>query len=454
MTESTETMDSRSGIVVESPVEAESWFSKTMFGYIRASYLVPFAVILTFCICIDAVPGGFLGGFVICSVYGLFMQKIGDIMPFVRTFLGGGSFLAIFGAAFMAYFNVFPAGTTKILNSFVREMDAITWGTVAVICGSILTMNRRLLIRAGVLYFLPIMGGITAAFAFAGIIGVLMGGGWRESVLFVALPIMGGGTSAGAVPMSQSYGAMLSRDAGAYLSLMMPAVALGNAASIVAAGMLKSLGEKFPSLTGNGVMMYSKGNSIKDEEKEYMRTPITIESLGRGFVFTGILLALGMILYKIVPQIHFFAWTILLCAVIKIFGKLPKELEISSGHWYQFSVKLTVPVALFAIGYVYTDMTIVLASLTPAFVLMVVATILGAMVGAGVIGYFLGFYPIEAAITAGLCMSNMGGTGDVATLGAANRMELIPFASISSRLGGALIIIIASILLPIIGGGL
>ena len=32
------------------------------------------------------------------------------------------------------------------------------------------------------------------------------------------------------------------------------------------------------------------------------------------------------------------------------------------------------------------------------------------------------FYPIEAAITAGLCMANRGGAGDVAVLGAADRI--------------------------------
>ncbi len=74
------------------------------------------------------------------------------------------------------------------------------------------------------------------------------------------------------------------------------------------------------------------------------------------------------------------------------------------------------------------------------------------MLGSGIVGRLVGFHPIEAAITAGLCMANMGGTGDVAVLTASKRMELMPFAQISSRLGGAFIIFLASVLVPIFFG--
>ena len=74
-----------------------------------------------------------------------------------------------------------------------------------------------------------------------------------------------------------------------------------------------------------------------------------------------------------------------------------------------------------------------------------------AFFGAAIVGKWVGFYPVEVGITAGLCMANMGGTGDVAVLSAADRMELMPFAQISSRLGGAIILIIGSLLLSTLG---
>lgn len=73
------------------------------------------------------------------------------------------------------------------------------------------------------------------------------------------------------------------------------------------------------------------------------------------------------------------------------------------------------------------------------------------MIGAiAIMGWFVGFYPVESAVTAGLCMTNMGGAGDLAVLGAAKRMDLISYAQISSRIGGAIVLLIASVVFSII----
>lgn len=63
----------------------------------------------------------------------------------------------------------------------------------------------------------------------------------------------------------------------------------------------------------------------------------------------------------------------------------------------------------------------------------------------------VGFYPVEAAITAGLCTNSMGGTGNIAVLSASDRMGLIPFAQMATRLGGALVLISASFFITILG---
>jgi malate:Na+ symporter len=51
-------------------------------------------------------------------------------------------------------------------------------------------------------------------------------------------------------------------------------------------------------------------------------------------------------------------------------------------------------------------------------------------------------YPIESAIV-NACHSGQGGTGDIAILTAANRMQLMPLAQIAARIGGAITVLLA-----------
>ena len=59
-------------------------------------------------------------------------------------------------------------------------------------------------------------------------------------------------------------------------------------------------------------------------------------------------------------------------------------------------------------------------------------------------------YPIDTAIVAA-CHSGQGGTGDVAILTAGNRMQLMPFAQIATRIGGAATVTLVLIILTQVG---
>jgi Na+/citrate or Na+/malate symporter len=74
------------------------------------------------------------------------------------------------------------------------------------------------------------------------------------------------------------------------------------------------------------------------------------------------------------------------------------------------------------------------------------STVFTLMLIGAVVGRFLNMYPIESAII-NACHSGQGGTGDVAILTAANRMQLMPFAQIATRIGGAITVTIVLIVL-------
>ena len=150
-------------------------------------------------------------------------------------------------------------------------------------------------------------------------------------------------------------------------------------------------------------------------------------------------------------NIHAYAWMIITVALCKVFNVLPEFIEVNCYQWFQFVMKNLTSMLMVGIGLCYLSLDVVISSFSMMYLLMCFLACIGAFIGAGLVGSMVGFYPVEAGITAGLCMSNMGGTGDVAVLSAAHRMELMPFAQISSRLGGAIILIIGSLMLSTLG---
>jgi malate:Na+ symporter len=88
------------------------------------------------------------------------------------------------------------------------------------------------------------------------------------------------------------------------------------------------------------------------------------------------------------------------------------------------------------------------ASFNLGYMAICTATVLAMIASGYFIGRRLNMYPIEAAIVTA-CHSGLGGTGDVAILGAADRMGLMAFAQISTRVGGAIMIVVATFLMKV-----
>jgi len=116
---------------------------------------------------------------------------------------------------------------------------------------------------------------------------------------------------------------------------------------------------------------------------------------------------------------------------------------------YKFvSSSLTFPLMV-GLGVLFVPWKDLIAAITPAYVAICVSTVL-AMISSGYfIGKLMNMYPVESAIVTG-CHSGLGGTGDVAILSASNRMELMPFAQISTRIGGATMIVVAALLMKML----
>ena len=412
-----------------------------------------FSAVVIAAVYMGKLPAGMIGAFPIMLIIGVVFNEIGERVPILNSYLGGGAIATIFGTAALVYFNVLPEKTISIIDGFFDSGGFLNFYIAALITGSILGMNRKLLMNAAVRYLPAIIGGVIFALGFVWVAGAATGYGGLKAMLYVGIPIMGGGMGAGAVPLSQIFGDSMQVDSGSVLSIMIPAVALGNAMSVVAGGLLNRLGKKRPKISGEGQLMVLSGNDAKamqiTDEVQAKRDDISLGKLAVGLMIACSFYAFGMIVGKFVPSIHGYAWMILTVALVKIIGILPEDFEICCYQWFQFIMKNLTGVLLVGIGVSYTNLGQIIEAFTPTYLLLCVVVVLGAIIGSALLGKLVGFYPVESSITAGLCMSNMGGTGDVAVLSAANRMELMPFAQISSRLGGAFMLLLASFILNI-----
>ena len=408
-------------------------------------------LIVVACCALNVLPTGMVGAFLFLMIFGALLNVIGNITPFVKTFLGGGAIVCIFGGAALTYWNIIPAEVTENCTEFMKSAGFLDFYISALITGSILGMNRKLLIKAALRYLPCIIGAVGFALGLVALFGNFFGMNAGESVAYIGIPIMGGGMGAGAVPIANVFEGALGIPSETILSRLVPAVALGNAFAIVFGGLLNRLGKAFPKLSGNGQLVISKDASLKEEKKELNVSGI--ENYAVGVIISTAFFSFGSLISSLVKMlgadIHPYAWMIISVAVVKCLGLIPERYEDDAALWYNFVSKNWTAALMLGIGIAYTDMGQIIEAFSPMYLVLVLVVIIGAVTGSALIGRLVGFYPIEAAITAGLCMANMGGTGDVAVLMAANRMELMPFAQISSRLGGAFIILMASIIIPL-----
>ena len=136
-----------------------------------------------------------------------------------------------------------------------------------------------------------------------------------------------------------------------------------------------------------------------------------------------------------------------LAVILKLGRLVSPSLEAGAHRVYKFfQVAVTYPL-LFAIGVALTPWDKLIAAFHFANIVTIVSTVV-TLIGTGfVVGRWLKMYPIETAIV-NACHSGQGGTGDVAILTAANRMQLMPFAQIATRIGGAIVVTVTLIALP------
>lgn len=434
------------------PVKKEEekgiWFkiNQIKIGVIPLPIYLVLALIIYGASVNNQLPPDMIGGFAVIMVMGMLLGDLGMKIPILKS-IGGPAILSLLVPSVLVFYNVLNPASMEAVTTLMKTSNFLYLYISILVAGSILGMTRSLLIQGFMRMFIPLALGTLASVAAALLVGSLFGYDMKHTFFYIVVPIIGGGIGEGILPLSLGYSQILGGSPESYVSQMIPAAVIGNIIAIICAGLMKNLGERRPELTGNGVLVKSKGGDQIKEESNVSKT-IDFPLMGAGLLIACSFFIFGGLAHEFLgipgPVLMIVAATL-----VKCFQLLPAKMEQGSFHLYKFiSTSLTWPLMV-GLGILYIPLEDVVKIVTPGYI-AVCASVVVAMVGTGYItGKFMKMYPVDSAIVTG-CHSGLGGTGDVAILSASNRMSLMPFAQVATRLGGASTVILATILMKLL----
>ena len=409
---------------------------------------VGLAIVAAF-VWLGAPPADILMNIVVLSLGGFICAEIGKRTPFLRN-LGLAAILATFLPSYLVYARVLPPALVASISAFTDSSNFLYLFVAALVVGSILGMDRRALIGGFAKIFVPLAAGSVVATGVGCAVGTALGLGLKHTFFKIVAPIMAGGVGEGAIPLTVGYAQVNHLPQGELFAEVLPSVMLGSLTAILFAGLLNGVGKRWPQLTGDGRLQPGERTTRRWPATHALRLEVSAADVGAALVMAVTLYLAGALAQKL------WGWpgpvVMLALAVAMKFGQVasPNLERGALANFQFFSTCVTYPL-LFAIGAAKTPW----AKLVSAFNLPTLATIaatVAALVGTGfLVGKAVKLYPIEAAIV-NACHSGQGGTGDVAILTAANRMQLMPFAQIATRIGGAVMVTLTLILFARLGG--
>jgi malate:Na+ symporter len=439
----------------ESPIKPRSVLS-SILNYKVGIIPVPVYIVLLALLAFFSVTGKINGEismmFAALAVGGFTCAEIGKHIPVLRD-VGGAALVTIFLPSFLVGAHFFPASFVQNVTTFTNSSNFIYLYISAVVAGSILSMDRSAMIHGFVKIFVPLLAGSLLALAFGALTGWVTGVGAQRSLFFVVIPVMAGGVGEGAIPLSVGYADILHLNQGQLLAQILPLTFFGNLVAIVISGMLHNFGKRHPALTGNG-RLERRGERAEFSagQPSQLRSDFTtmdVTTIAAGGLTAIAIYLVGVLLYVLI-RLPAPVGMLLLAILLKLINIIPPRLEEGIRFVFRFFVVAVTYPLLFAVAVALTPWANLVAAFHPAN-LAIVAVVVVVLTASGYfVGTQLGMYPIDTAIV-NATHSGLGGTGDVMILSAAERMELMPFAQVATRIGGAITVTLALIALSRLG---
>lgn len=427
----------------------EGWWKLMEFriGIIPLPIYVVLLVLIVGFVISGKVPGEISMAIAVLAFFGFTCAELGKRLPLVRN-IGAAAIFATFIPSALAYYHLLPKPILTLTMDFTKSTNFLYLFIASIIVGSILSMDRRVLIQGFLKIFVPLAVGSVAAAIVGTAVGTALGLGAHHTFFFIVAPIMAGGVGEGAIPLSIGYSEILHLPQGELFAQVLPPVMLGSLTAIVLSGALDMLGKRLPHLTGQGRLQVGEQDELAPMRDE-ITGHVDVTHIAAAGITAITLYLLGLMcrdLFGLPAPVAM----LFIAVLVKLARAVSPPLQEGAFVVYKFfSTAVTYPL-LFAIGVAMTPWDKLVAAFTFANIVTIVATVVTLMGSGFAVAFMLKMHPIDTAIV-NACHSGQGGTGDVAILTAANRMQLMPFAQIATRIGGAIVVTLTLIVLAHIG---
>ena len=417
--------------------------ARTRIGIVPLPVYILLLILIAGFVTTGKVPNDICVSIAILTVGGFSCAELGKRLPYFRN-IGAAAIFATFIPSYLAFSKLLPAPVLKNVVDFTKSTNFLYLFISSIIVGSILSMDRNVLIKGFLKIFVPLSIGSIVAGAVGTAVGTLLGLWPYHTFFYLVAPIMAGGVGEGAIPLSIGYAGILGQEQGHVFAEVLPPVMLGSLTAILLSGMLNSLGKKRPHLTGNGRLQPTEDGDLQPQTETFSGQ-LDIGNIAAAGITSISLYMVGMMCFRLfdfpAPVAMLFV-----AVMFKLSRLVSPQLQQSSYIVYKFfSTAVTYPL-LFAIGASMTPWDKLVSAFNVVNLVIIVSTVASLIATGYFVGRKMNMYPIEAAII-NACHSGQGGTGDVAILTAAERMQLMPFAQIATRIGGAITVTLTLLLM-------
>ncbi|PWW07014.1 2-hydroxycarboxylate transporter family protein [Mangrovibacter plantisponsor] len=409
---------------------------------------LPLFVLAGLLIAVDCLGGKLPSDIVVMvatlAFFGFACGEFGKRLPLIGK-MGAAAICATFIPSALVHYGLLPDVVVESTTKFYKSTNILYLYICCIIVGSIMSMNRTTLIQGFLRIFFPMLCGEVVGMVVGMGVGLALGMEPFQVFFFLILPIMAGGVGEGAIPLSIGYATLLHMDQGVALGRILPIVMLGSLTAIIISGSLNQLGKRYPHLTGEGELMPGKTAQAAGSLTAAFSGKTDVTTIASGALLAVLLYMIGMLGHKLIGLPAPVGMLFIAVFIKLVHGVSPRLLEGSQVVYKFFQTSVTYPI-LFAVGVAITPWEELVHAFTFTNLLVIVSTV-SALVATGFfVGKKIGMHPIDVAIVS-CCQSGQGGTGDVAILTAGNRMSLMPFAQIATRIGGAINVSLALLFL-------